>query len=291
MDNRGNFTLEIVVVGIIILMILGVAALASEVSHEKISKSVEDNNIEKTISEIADTLINDPGTPIVWEDYKPKRVGLAIINEEENIIMNSVSYFKFLELGRDYDNLVTKKLFNNKFHSNMELKAYDTSISSVKIGSTETEDNNVFSVTRVVKCDFFKKYVICDFLNDGKCNHNHNQKDHSCNYIKIFPKNLKKMDYYLLIDDSENLQCEYSIDTTHFKSYNGKKVTNTEIYLNNDLKNLFEGNDTSSIVFIHFNKKAAKAVLVAVPKEFDKNKLNYNYFTTQTCDFTIKAWS
>ena len=54
MDNRGNFTLEIVVVGIIILMILGVVALASEVSHEKISKSVEDNNIEKTISEIAD---------------------------------------------------------------------------------------------------------------------------------------------------------------------------------------------------------------------------------------------
>lgn len=291
MDNRGNFTLEIVVVGIIILLILGIIALASEVSQEKISESIEDNDIEKTISEIADTLINDPGTPIVWEDYKPKRVGLAIINEEENIVMNSVSYFKFLELGRDYDNLVTKKLFNNKFHSNMELKAYDTSISSVKIGSNEIEDNNVFSVTRVVKCDFFKKYVICDFLNDGKCNHNHNQKDYSCNYFKIFPGNFKKMDYYLLLDDSENFECEYSIDTTHFKSYNGKKVTNTKIYLNNDLKDLFEGNDTSSIVFIHFHEKDAKAVLVGVPKEFDKNKLNYNYFTTQTCDFTIRAWS
>ena len=49
-DNRGNFTLEIVVVAIIILLILGVIALSSELSNEKISKSVENNNIEKTIT-------------------------------------------------------------------------------------------------------------------------------------------------------------------------------------------------------------------------------------------------
>ena len=291
MDNRGNFTLEIVVVGIIILLVLGIIALSSEMSHEKISKSVESSNIEKYIEEVADSLINDPGTPINWEDFKPKRVGLAIINGDENVIMNSVSYFKFLELGRDYNNLVTKKLFDNKFHSNMELKPYETYISSVKIGSSDSEASNVYSVTRVVKCDFFKKHVICDFLNDGKCNHNHNRKDHSCNYFKIFPQNLKKTDYYLLIDDSEKYECEYSIDTTHFKSHTGKKIINTKIYLNNDLSDLFEGNDTSSIVFIHFNKKDAKAVLVGVPKDFDKDKLNYNYFITQTCDFTIKAWT
>ena len=121
MDNKGNFTLEIVVVGIMILLILGITSFVSEVSQEKISKSVESNNIEKTISEVADTLINDPGTPINWEDFKSKRVGLAIINSEGNTIVNSVSYFKFLELGRDYDNLVTKRLFNNKFSSSMEL--------------------------------------------------------------------------------------------------------------------------------------------------------------------------
>lgn len=291
MDNRGNFTLEIVVVGIIILMILGIISLATELSQEKISKGVENNNIEKTITEVADTLINDPGTPINWEDFKSKRVGLAIINEDENVIVNSVSYFKFLELGRDYENLVTKRLFNNKFHSNMELKPYETSISSVKIGSSDIENKNIYSVTRVVKCDFFKKYAILDFLNNGKCNHNHNQKDHSCNYFKIFPGNLKKTEYYLLLDDSERYESEYSIDTTHFKSYNNEKVSNTKIYLNDDLENLFEGNETSSIVFIHFNKKDTKAVLVGVPKDFDKSKLNYNYFTTQTCDFTIKAWS
>ena len=291
MDNRGNFTLEIVVVLIVILLILGITALASEVSHEKISKSVENSNIEKTIYEVSDSLINDPGTPINWEDFKPKRIGLAIINEDENIISNSVSYFKFLELGRDYENFVTKKLFNNKFHSNMELKPYETSISSVKIGSNDMGTDNIYSVTRVVKCDFFKKYVICDFLNEGKCNHNHNKKSHSCSYFKIFPGNLKKTDYYLLLDDSERYECEYSIDTTHFKSHSSKKVTNTKIYLNNDLSELFEGNESSSVVFIHFNKKDAKAVLVGVPKDFDESKLNYNYFVTQTCDFTIKTWS
>ena len=291
MDNKGNFTLEIVVVGIIILLALGVTSFVSEVSQEKISKSVEENNIEKTINEVADNLINDPGTPINWEDFKSKRIGLAIINSEGNTIVNSVSYFKFLELGRDYDNLVTKRLFNNKFSSSMELIPSETSISSVKIGSNNPESNNVYSVNRLVKCDFFKKYTVCDFLTDGKCNHNHNQKDHSCNYFKLFKGNLKKTDYYLLFDESEKLECEYSIDNTHSKSYKGQEVTNTKIYLNDKLNELFEVNDSSAVVFIHLNKKDVKAVLVGVPKNFDENKLNYNYFTTQTCEFKINAWS
>ena len=291
MDNKGNFTLEIVVVGIIILLALGITSFVSEVSQEKISKSVEENNIEKTINEVADNLINDPGTPINWEDFKSKRVGLAIINSEGNTIVNSVSYFKFLELGRDYDNLVTKRLFNNKFSSSMELIPSETSISSVKIGSNNPESNNVYSVNRLVKCDFFKKYTVCDFLTDGKCNHNHNQKDHSCNYFKLFKGNLKKTDYYLLFDESEKLECEYSIDNTHSKSYKGQEVTNTKIYLNDKLNELFEVNDSSAVVFIHLNKKDVKAVLVGVPKNFDENKLNYNYFTTQTCEFKINAWS
>ena len=291
MDNKGNFTLEIVVVGIIILLALGITSFVSEVSQEKISKSVEENNIEKTINEVADNLINDPGTPINWEDFKSKRVGLAIINSEGSTIVNSVSYFKFLELGRDYDNLVTKRLFNNKFSSSMELIPSETSISSVKIGSNNPGSNNVYSVNRLVKCDFFKKYTVCDFLTDGKCNHNHNQKDHSCNYFKLFKGNLKKTDYYLLFDESEKLECEYSIDNTHSKSYKGQEVTNTKIYLNDKLNELFEVNDSSAVVFIHLNKKDVKAVLVGVPKNFDENKLNYNYFTTQTCEFKINAWS
>ena len=158
MDNRGNFTLEILVVAIVIILILGIIALATEISSEKISKGIETDNIEKTINEVCDSLINDPGVPQNWEDFEAKRVGLAIVNEYENVIPNSVSYFKILELGRDYDNLVTKKIFDNKFHSSMELIPHETSISSVKIGSNDIESNKVYSVNRVVKCDFFKKY-------------------------------------------------------------------------------------------------------------------------------------
>ena len=289
-DNRGNFTLEIVVVAIIILLILGVIALSSELSNEKISKSVENNNIEKTITETCDYLINNPGIPKNWDDYKSKRIGLAIVNEDDKIVPNTVSYFKFLELGRDYDKLVTKKLFNNEFYSSMELIPLKTSLSSVKIGC-HGESGNVYSVNRIVKCEFFKKYVVADFSKEGKCNHGHNQKDYSWNYLKLFKNNLKERDYYLLIDESEKNNVEYSFDTTHYKEYSSKTVKNTEIYLNDKFKSLFEDEETSSIIFIHFNKKNVKAVLVAVPKDFDKSKLKYDYFIMQPCNFVIKAWS
>lgn len=290
LDNHGNFTLEILVVAIIILLILGVLAIAIELSTEKISKSVESNNIEKTITETCDYLINNPGIPKNWDDYKSKIIGLAIITEDDNVIPNSVSYFKLVELGRDYERLVTKKLFDDKFKSSMELIPLKTSLSSVKIGSSD-ESGNVYSVNRLVKCEFFKKYVVDDFSKEGKCNHNHNKKDYSCNYLKLFKKNLKNFDYYLLIDDSEKNNVEYSIDTTHYKEYNGEKITNTKIYLNNKFNSLFEGEETTSIIFVHLNKKNVKAVLVAVPKDFDKNKLKYDYFIMQPCNFVIKAWN
>ena len=261
-----------------------------ELSNEKISKTVENNNIEKTITETCDYLINNPGIPKNWDDYKSKRIGLAIVNEDDKIVPNSVSYFKILELGRDYDKLVTKKLFNNEFYSSMELIPLKTSLSSVKIGC-HGESGNVYSVNRIVKCEFFKKYVVADFSKEGKCNHGHNQKDYSCNYIKLFKNNLKDSNYYLLIDESEKNNVEYYIDTTHYKEYSGKTIKNTEIHLNDKFKSLFEDEETSSIIFIHFNKKNVKAVLVAVPKDFDKSKLKYDYFITQPCNFVIKAWN
>ena len=95
----------------------------------------------------------------------------------------------------------------------------------------------------------------------------------------------------MLLDESEKNSIRYAIDTTHFKENNGKLASKTSIYLNDELSSLFEVNDTSSIVFIHLDKKDAKGVLVAVPKNFDKGKLKYDYFTTQTCEFVLKAWN
>lgn len=49
-------------------------------------------------------------------------------------------------------------------------------------------------------------------------------------------------------------------------------------------------NQSSEIVFVHFDKKNVKAVLVSVPKNFDKSKLKYDYFITNDCKLILKAW-
>ena len=48
--------------------------------------------------------------------------------------------------------------------------------------------------------------------------------------------------------------------------------------------------DTSAIVFVHLDKAKTKAVIVSVPKNFDKDKLNYDYFITNECNLILKAW-
>ena len=48
--------------------------------------------------------------------------------------------------------------------------------------------------------------------------------------------------------------------------------------------------DTSAVVFIHFDKPNVKAVLVSVPKNFKMYNLNYDYFRTNDCDLILKAW-
>ena len=102
------------------------------------------------MAERADT-VNKKGTP-----------GLAIVNEEGEVIPNSVSYAKLLAMGSDYNKFVTKTLFNSKIKTSIELIPKESSISSVKIGNDESS-NNIHSVNRMVKCDFFKKYVLKDF--------------------------------------------------------------------------------------------------------------------------------
>ena len=57
------------------------------------------------------------------------------INEEGEIISNSVSYEKFIALGENYKKLIDEKLFKSKIHTSLELMPEKSSISSVKIGS------------------------------------------------------------------------------------------------------------------------------------------------------------
>ncbi len=287
MDSKGNITIELAIVLILIILIVGVALSAFENSSEKIITAQERENMEILVSEAVDNLVNNPGSPDNWFEISKGTPGLAIINEEGQVIPNSVSWPKFCALGDNYKKLVDEKLFNSKIKSSMELIPQKSSVSSVKIGSNK-ESNNVYSVNRLVKCEFYKKYVIKDFQNEGKCNRNHNPEDYSCNYFKIFKGNLKKSNYYLLIDDGQKYKLKYMIDTTRVvKARPWYTASSNKIFINDEI-NFYD--DTSAIVFIHFDQPKAKALLVSVPKNFDRSKLTYDYFRTNDCQFVLKAW-
>ena len=169
----------------------------------------------------------------------------------------------------------------------MELLPQKSSISSVKIGEND-EGENVFSLTRLVKCDFYKSYVIANLQNEGKCNKHHGQDEYSCNYFKIFKGNLKQSDYYLLIDDSETHDLSYIVETTCSDEGESWKTTVSDrIYLNDEIDFC---NDTSAVVFLHLDKPNAKAVIVSVPKNFDEDFLEYDYLRTNECKLIIKTW-
>lgn len=287
MDNKGNVVIEIAIVLVVILMIGAMVLNLSQSMTQKAVEATEAENVEVLINEVVDNLINNPGIPENWHEYQKGTPGLAIINEHEEIIPNSVSYDKFLSLKNNYKKLVNDKLFDSKLKTSLELIPQKSSISSVKIGDAN-ENGNIYSVNRLVKCDFFKKFVLNDFQTPGKCNHDHKQDAHSCNYFKIFKGNLKNSDYYLIIDKEEKNDLQYMLDTTRVvKSRYWQKPTSEMIYLNDEI-NFYD--DTSAVVFIHFDKPKAKAVLVSVPKSFDIDNLNYDYFRTNDCNLILKAW-
>ncbi len=287
MDNRGNIVVEIAILLIIIVLISGIVLNASELLTNKAISSVEKENTETLINEFADNMINNPGVPNNWEKYGRGTPGLAIVNEEGDVIPNSVSFSKFTALKNNYKKLVDKKLFNSKIKTSIELIPQESSVSNVKIGDSD-EKGNIFSVNRVVKCDFYKRFVISDFKYGGKCNHNHAQDANSCNYFKTFKSNLKTSNYYLLIDSKEKKDLKYIIDTTRVVKQRYWETPGSDKISLNDKINFYD--DTNAIVFIHFNKPNVKAVLVCVPKNFKMYNLNYDYFRTNECNLILKAW-
>ena len=287
MDSNGNLIIEIAIAAVIILLICGAILTSFENTTNKIVSAQEKENMETLISEVVDNLINNPGIPDNWFEISKGTPGLAITNEEGEIIPNSVSYPKFIALGENYKKLMDERLFKSNIHTSLELTPKKSTISSLKIGSND-ESDDVYSVNRLVKCDFYKKFVIKDFKNEGKCNHDHDQAKTSCNYFKVFEGNLKRTDYYLLVDDSQKYDLKYTIGTTRVVKQMPWETTMSDcIYLNNKIEFY---DDTDAVVFIHFNQPKAKVVLVGVPKNFDEDKLEYDYFRTNDCQLTLKAW-
>lgn len=287
MDSKGNISLEIALILIVFVLISGTVLSLSEISNQKVVRNMINEHDELLVESVVDNLINNPGNTHDWEGYEKGTPGLAIENSEGEVIPNSVSYEKFIELGRDYEKYVNRYLYKSKMKSSMELIPQESTISSVKIGNKENS-NNVYAVNRLVKCDFYKKFVIKDFSTDGKCNHNHKQDKCSCNYFKVFKGNLKASDYYLLFDESEKYKVKYYFGTTKDSNRNSwKSLISDKVYLNDYID--FDA-DGSAVVFLHIDKPKAKAVLVSVPKDFDRDKLKYDYFRTNECKFIVKAW-
>lgn len=287
MDSRGSMTIELGIVLVLILLISGAILISVQNTTDKILNAEERENMESLVSEAVDNLINNPGVPDNWHEIKKGTPGLAVVSEDGEIIPNSVSYQKFMALADNYKKLIYENLFNSKIKTSMEMIPQKSSISSVKIGSND-ESGNVFSVNRLVKCDFYRKYVMNDFQNPGKCNHNHDQDSHSCSYFKIFKGNLKSSNYYLLIDGSETEDLKYMVDTTRVvKGRYFESCISDCIYLNDKISFY---DDDSAVVFIHFDKPKAKAVLVSVPKDFDREKMEYDYFKINECEFVLKGW-
>lgn len=279
--------IEISIILVILLVIFGVILTSVENTTEKIIKAQETNNMEKLVSEVVDNLINNPGVPDDWNKYGKGTPGLAIVNDDGQIIVNSVSYAKLIALGNDYDNLVNKRLFDSKLKTSMELIPQKSSISSVKIGDSQNGED-IYSLTRLVKCDFYKSYVLKDFRTEGKCNKQHKQDEYSCNYFKVFPGNLKNSDYYLLVDTGEKYDISYVVSSTRVvKDKPWQTAISDTIYLNDEI-DFYD--DDSAVIFIHLDKPNANVVLVSVPKNFNKEFLEYDYFRTNECKFIISAW-
>ena len=108
--------------------------------------------------------------------------------------------------------------------------------------------------------------------------------DDSTKKITIGDKEIEVKQY---LNADEKYDLKYIIDTTQSKNKNWKLALSDTIYLNDKI-NFYD--DSDAIVFVHFDKANAKAVLVNVSKNFDENNLKYDYFRTNECQFILKAW-
>jgi hypothetical protein len=291
MENKGNFfSIEIIIVLIFFIMIIGIITNLTDNTTEKIINSMELNNLEKLSSETLDILINNPGTPNYWESlntYGNIHLGFAIVNLDNKTIKNSVSFDKISKLENSYNLLISEKIFNNKIKSSIAIYPLNSEIPSSFYGNID-ESDNVISINRLIKCDYYSKYTLLKFNEKGYCNKNHDN-NYSCGSFKVYKSYLKNNDYYLLSSDENLNNVFYSIDTTHKKNNKFEKINNNKIYLNDILEENLE-NISNEIFFIHLKENSTKILLVSVPKDFNEDVLIYDYFIINDCKIVFKTW-
>lgn len=225
-----------------------------------------------------------------------------------------------MKINSYYDELINQNLFKNSIKSSISIYPIDSDIEAIVCGDDLKEENNVISVERYVKCDFFKKFVIYDF-NDLKlkgrnyerdvyCNHDNvgELESHSntqksiwlCKSFRIYKNTLENYDYYLISSDKiKDFNCYWTIESLNKANNKTKKLQENLIYLNTFFQEDLES-EYDNIYSIHFkipktNVDDFNSCLVAIPKNLtdsgliDNNKLKYDYFQIQDVRFELRT--
>ena len=341
------YSSELLLSIILLIFIIGVIANLSDGLNERMISEEEFSSLETIAIESSDYLLNNPGNPENWEDDEglkngivSKNIipGLAIKNKnvengeffdesasDEMIMSNAISYNKLIKIKNNYDSLVDRNLFNDSVISSMAIYPLNSEIRPIEMGydfddeNDNVNDNNIVTVNRTVKCDFYSNFVVYnfndfelfgdDYNKDMFCNHdtNPNLTNHSndgrslwlCKNFRVYKESLDEYNYYLISDESvKDTGTYWILESINRTSENEKILIQEVIDLNPLLMEDLE-NSSDEIYSIHFNvpKNRAndfKTVLVAIPKNMtdvliSNDGLNYDYFRVQDVNFVLKA--
>ena len=341
------YSSELLLSIILLIFIIGVVANLSDGLNERMISEEEFSSLETIAIESSDYLLNNPGNPENWEDDEglkngivSKNIipGLAIKNKnvengeffdesasDEMIMSNAISYNKLIKIKNNYDSLVDRNLFNDSGISSMAIYPLNSEIRPIEMGydfddeNDNVNDNNIVTVNRTVKCDFYSNFVVYnfndfelfgdDYNKDMFCNHdtNPNLTNHSndgrslwlCKNFRVYKESLDEYNYYLISDESvKDTGTYWILESINRTSENEKILIQEVIDLNPLLMEDLE-NSSDEIYSIHFNvpKNRAndfKTVLVAIPKNMtdvliSNDGLNYDYFRVQDVNFVLKA--
>jgi hypothetical protein len=326
---------------------IGIIANLSDDLNEKMLTEEELSSLEAIAIESSDYLLNNPGNPENWEEdigldngIVSKNIipGLAIKNKnvengeffdesasDEMIMSNTISYNKLIKIKNNYDSLIGCNLFNDSVKSSMAIYPLNSKIRPIEMGydfgneDDNVNDNDIVTVNRTVKCDFYSGFVVYnfndfelygdDYNKDMFCNHdtNPNLTNHSndgrslwvCKNFRVYKESLDEYNYYLISDESvKNSGTSWILESLNRTSEN-KQILNQEVI---DLNPFFLDdleNSSGEIYSIHFNVDKNrvndfKTVLVAIPNNMtdvlvSNDELSYNYFRVQDVNFVLKA--
>ena len=347
-DQHGLlYSSELLLSIIVLIFIIGIIANLSDGLNEKMLTEEELSSLEAIAIESSDYLLNNPGNPENWEEdiglnngIVSKNIipGLAIKNKnvdngeffdesasDEMIMSNAISYNKLIKIKNNYDSLVDRNLFNDSVISSMAIYPLNSEIRPIEMGydfddeNDNVNDNNIVTVNRTVKCDFYSNFVVYnfndfelfgdDYNKDMFCNHdtNPNLTNHSndgrtlwlCKSFRVYKESLDEYNYYLISDESVKNTGTYWILESLNRTNENKEILNQEVidlnpFLMEDLEN-----SSDVICSIHFNVPKNrvndfKTVLVAIPKNMtdvliSNDEMNYDYFRVQDVNFILKA--